>query len=194
MCQPLRQRRTSLCKVFGAMTRVLYPVLRSTVVAPTPNASGDLVEVRSPAQNGSRFQTEQWHDSFVSASFSNPRNVEVSAVLLQIPERRQSKPLLPDPLRTRTRTGACVRTLVTWSRRERCIVKRHKSKQLTERQLGDGGYIAPECPTMAAHAIDPEPFFKQGVAGCAKFQESSRTLVTRTSPMPFLKTRIARTA
>lgn len=53
--------------------------------------------------------------------------------------------------------------------------------------LADGGYLFMNA--HARHAIDPEPFFKQGVAICT-FKSDTRTLVSRT-PTPFLKTRIA---
>lgn len=53
--------------------------------------------------------------------------------------------------------------------------------------LADGGYLF--LNAHARHAVDPEPFFNQGVTVCP-FNSDTRTLVSRT-PTPFLITRIA---
>lgn len=161
---------------FGAMTRVLYQYC-DPIVAPT--ASGYLEEV------GHRRV-----ESFRTASgttvpfgfFLDPGNIEVSAVYFN-PRATTSK-FFADPLRLGHEKE---RVFAQWYMVSTGTLHLQEAHPTNYREtLADGGYLF--LNAHATHAIDPEPFFKQGTAVC-QFQEASRTLVTRT-PTPFLKTRI----
>jgi len=162
---------------FGAMTRVLYQYCDPQVAQ---NSSGDWVEV------GHRRV-----ESFTTKSgtvvpfgfFLDPCNTEASAVYFN-PRATTSK-LFADPLRNGHHLE---RVFAEWYMVSTGTLQYNEAHPSNYREtLADGGYLF--LNAHARHAIDPEPFFKQGVTVCT-FSSDTRTLVSRT-PTPFLKTRIA---
>ncbi len=161
---------------FGAMTRVLFQYCDPIIAE---NSSGDWEEV------GHRRV-----ESFVTRSgsvvpfgfFLDPSNTEVSAVFFN-PRATFSK-LLADPLREGHEKERVYATWYMVATGELCKQEAHPSNY--RETLADGGYLF--LNAYAKHPIDPEPFFKEGVA-VSSFDDRTRTLTTRT-PTPFLKERV----
>lgn len=162
---------------FGAMTRVLYQYC-DPIVAPTE--SGYLEEV-----GHRRIESFKTKNGTVVpfGFFLDPCNTEVSAVYFN-PRATTSK-LFADPLRN---SHEKERVFAEWYMVSTGTLHYSEAHPSNYREtLADGGYLFRN--SHATHAIDPEPFFKQGVTVC-EFKSETRTLVSRT-PTPFLKTRIA---
>lgn len=161
---------------FGAMTRVLFQYCDPIIAE---NGSGNWEEVG-----------HQRVESFVTRSgtvvpfgfFLDPANTEVSAVFFN-PRATLSK-LMADPLREGHEKERVYATWYMVATGELCKHVTHPSHY--RETLADGGYLF--LNSYAKHPIDPEAFFKQGVA-VSTFDVQTRTLVTRT-PTPFLKERV----
>lgn len=160
----------------GGMTRVLYQYCDPIAAA---TASGYVEEV------GHRRV-----ESFTSKNgtvipfgfFLDPSNSEVSAVYFN-PRATTSK-LFADPLRNGHEKE---RVHAEWYMVSTGTLHYNESHPSNYREtLADGGYLF--LNAHARHAVDPEPFFKQGVT-IINFEKDTRKLVSRT-PTPFLKTRI----
>lgn len=162
---------------FEAMTRVLFQY-GDPEVAPTE--TGRLVEV---GHRRVKSATKENGTSLPLGLFLDPANTEVSAVYFN-PRATTSK-LFADPLRNGHEKE---RVFAHWYMVSTGTLHYNESHPSNYREtLADGGYLF--LNTHAKHAIDPEPFFKQGVTVCT-FNGDTRTLLSRT-PTPFLKTRVA---
>lgn len=162
---------------FGAMTRVLYQYCDPVF---TRGASGSLVETGH--RRVESFRTKSG-TVVPFGFFLEPSHIEVSAVYFN-PRATVSK-LFADPQRNGHKNERVIAQWYMVATGTLHLQDVHPSNY--RETLGDGGYLF--LNAHARTAIDPEPFFKQGIAVC-QFEESTRTLVTRT-PTPFLKTRIA---